>query len=169
MSKPVNETSPVRRSVGGQAHWNPWEEMATLRRDMEDRFARVIGSGPLSRLLPSGTMDFEPSLDLYETDDKITLFAGVPGFKPEEITVQATGDTITIHGEHKALFEDEKAVSHRTSGLAGSSRFRVSYTLPAEINPNKVKATFKDGVLQLEMPKTEQAKSKTVNVHIAAG
>lgn len=148
--------------------WSPWEELADIRHRMEELFSRAFGYTPLSRLIPGEPGVFEPDVDLYETNEKVILMAATPGFKPEEIKVEATPDTIQIEGERKALFEDEKAVQHRGGWLSGSSRFSLSYTLPTEIDPNKVKATFSNGVLQLEMPKTERARAKGVKVNVTA-
>jgi len=161
-------TALAPRTEGEVVRWSPWEEMENIRHRMEELFSRAFGYTPLSRLIPSEPGVFEPAIDLYETDEKILLFAAVPGYTPEEIKVEATPETITLEGERKPLYEDEKAVQHRWSWLSGASRFSVCYTLPTEIDPNKVKATFCNGVLRLEMPKTEAAKTKSVKVSVKA-
>jgi HSP20 family protein len=138
-----------------------------MRRQMDDLFSRALGYTPLSRMIPSETQISEPDVGIYETDDTVVVTA-LPGYAPEQIHVEATDDTISIAGERKPFYEDEKAVSHRLSWISGMSRFHASYTLPSEIDPNKVKATFRNGVLQLEMPKTERSRAKSVKVNVRA-
>ncbi len=166
--KPSNAEPLTRRHSGGLGHWNPREEMANVRRDVDDLIRRTFPFAPLPRPASPDGASFDPALDVYETDDQIILFAAVPGYKPDEIMVQASADTVTLCGDHKTLFGDEKAIPHRSSGLTESARFRVTYSLPAEINPDKVQATFADGILRLEMPKSEQARVKMVKVPITA-
>lgn len=158
----------ARRPEGGIVRWSPWEELTELRHRMDDLFTRAFGYTPLSRLIPGEFMEFEPDVDIHETDDQIVAFASIPGFEPKQINLEATPEAITITGERKALYEEEKAVAHRTSGLSGKSSFKFYTTLPSEIDPNKVKATFHNGVLKLEMPKTERARTKTVKVNVQA-
>jgi HSP20 family protein len=162
-------TALARRPEGGLTHWSPWEEMEDLRRHMDDLFSRAFGYTPLSRLIPTETMGFEPAVDIYETDDNVLFFAALPGFTPDSIHIEATQDSLTIQGECKPCYADEKAVAHRQSWLSESGNFSVSYSLPTEIDPNKVKATYRNGVLQLEMPKTEPSRTKPVKVNVSAG
>jgi HSP20 family protein len=156
----------TRPGGAGLTQWNPWNEMAEMRRQMDDLFSRAFGYTPLSHLIPSEAQIFEPDVDIYETDDKVLLDASLPGFAPDQINVEATGDTVTIQGERTAFNEDEKAVQHRQSRISGFTRFSATYSLPAEIDPNRVKATFRNGMLHLEMPKTEQARTKGVKIHV---
>ena len=169
MSRNYEPTTAVaRRGEGGMTRWSPWEELTELRHRMDELFSRAFGYTPLSRLLPGEPMEWEPEVDLYETDTNVMAFTAIPGFEPKEIHIEATPETITITGERKAIYEDEKAISHRLSGLSGKCSLKVGYTLPCEIDPNKVKATFHNGVLQLEMPKTEAARTKSVKVNVQA-
>lgn len=169
MGKNMEAATPVvRRSEGGLARWSPWDEFAELRHRMDDLFSQAFGYTPLSRLIPTETMEFEPAVDIYEVNDKVLVFASIPGFEPKQINLEVTPETITFTGERKAIYEDEKAVSHRVSGLSGQCNFKFYYTLPVEIDPNKVKATYTNGILKLEMPKTERARTKSVKVNVQA-
>jgi len=94
------------------------------------------------------------------------LFAAVPGCSPDSIHVEATTDTVVVQGERQPLYENEKATVHRQTWLSSSGSFSVSYSLPCEIDPNRVKASCKNGVLELTMTKPEQARPKTVNIKI---
>lgn len=168
ITKPTPNTALTTRTEAGLTRLSPWDEFAVLRRQMDDLFSRAFGYTPLSRLIPENGFNYEPPLDIYTTDDKVVICAALPGFTSEQIEVEATSDTITIHGERKALYDMDKTVAEQQSGLMGESRFRIQCTLPAEIDPNKVKSSFRNGILQLEMPKTEQAKHKAVKVAIKA-
>ncbi|HZT43265.1 MAG TPA: Hsp20/alpha crystallin family protein [Chthonomonadaceae bacterium] len=166
MSEHNNQATIARRTPPAPARWSPFEELTEMRRQMDDVFGRMFGYTPLAQLIPTETVVFEPFVDIYETNDKILLFASLPGYAPENINVEATGETITIFGERKPLFENEKAIPHKQVGLVNAGSFRASYTLPIEVDPNKIKATFYHGVLQLELPKTEKARTKTVKVNV---
>lgn len=160
-------TVPARPAEGHVARWSPMDELTELRRHMDDLFSRMFGYTPISRLIPNEGLTFEPQVDLYETEDKVVVCATIPGFTPKDINIEAAQNAVTISGERKPLYEGEKAVAHRRSGLDTASSFRISYTLPVEIDPNKVQATYDKGVLNVEMPKTEQARTKTVKVNVA--
>lgn len=152
----------------GMTRWTPWQEMTDLRQQMDNLLSRPFGYTPLSQFIPSGNFEYEPPVDIYTTDDKVFLYATLPGFTLDSIFVEATPEEITLHGERKALYDQDKAVPEQQSGTMGESRFRIQCTLPAEIDPNKIKATFRNGILELEMPRTDQAKTKTVKVAVKA-
>ena len=145
--------------------WNPWEELADTRRHMDEMFNRLFATPSLPRLIPGEPTLFEPYVDIYETTDKVFCFVALPGFPPEAINVEVNGSAITLFGEHKPLFEEE-AFAYRQAGVAAACNFRVVYNLPVEIDPVKVKAIFFNGILKLEMLKTELARKKTVKVNV---
>lgn len=155
----------VPKATEGVTRWSPLEELSDLRHRMEDLFARAFGYTPLSRLLPSEPYTFDPPMDVFEKENAFDAFVSIPGFTPEMINVHASSDTLTVEGERKALYE-EKATPQRHGWVTGAGSFRISYTLPAEIEPNKIKATFKEGILHLEIPKSEKAAAKMVKVKI---
>jgi HSP20 family protein len=165
----TQSTGLARRGETGLTRPSPWNEFAEMRRQMDDLFSRAFGYTPLSRLIPGETGDWEPEVDIYETNDKVIFYASLPGFAPNEINVESTGDTVMISGERGPHPEHEKARHYRHGWTAGFHKFSASYSLPCEIAPNKVKATFRNGVLQLELPKTEQAKNKAIKVNVQSG
>ena len=159
-------TAITRRPEGALAHRSPWEELNDLRVHMDELFSRAFGYTPLSRMIPGNINEFEPPFDIYETEDKVVAMIGLPGYTSKDINLEMSPDSFTVTGERKSLIEDDKATSYRRSWLANAGSFSISHSTPSEINPNKVKAVFKDGVLQIEMPKTEQARAKTVKVNV---
>lgn len=166
ITKQTPTTALAPRTEPGMTRWSPWSEFATLRHQMDDLFSRAFGYTPLSRLMPEEGFAYEPPFDIYTNDKEVMLCAALPGYTPDQIDVQAAPEVITIHGERKAIYDADKTVPERQSGMLGESRFQIHCTLPVEINPNAIKATFHNGILELKMPKTEQAKSKEVKVKV---
>jgi HSP20 family protein len=159
-------TGLARRGESGVTRWSPWDEMTDLRHRMDELFSRAFGYTPLSHLIPADAGEFEPPVDIHEADDRFVAHLSLPGYVTKDINLEATPNAIQIAGERKTLYDDDKAVPHRKSGVSNSGSFRFTYELPSEIDPNKVKATFSNGVLHVEMPKTERARSKGVKVNI---
>jgi HSP20 family protein len=105
-----------------------------------------------------------PALDVYEEKDEIVVKAELPGMTKEEIQINLTGDVLTIKGEKKKE-EEIKREDYRYQERSYGSFLR-SVELPCEVKPDQVKAAFKDGVLEVRMPKTEEAKTRSVTVKI---
>ena len=136
----------------------PFEEM---ERWFEGFFGGPFPSmGP--RWWPSLRMreleEVAPSVDIFEEGDNVIVKAELAGMKKEDIHVTLTEDTLTVSGEKKKEERVEKKDYHRLERLYGS--FRRSFTLPAEVQTEKVAAKFKDGILEIRIPKTEDAKKK---------
>lgn len=165
---PESTAVAPRKPEAGMTRWNPWDELAEMRRHLDEIFARPFGFTPLSRLIPSETMEFEPPVDIYESADMVTMYVALPGYTAENIQVEVQPESVSVTGEKKPIVETDKAVPYRTSGLVGSTCFSIAYSLPAEIDTSKVSASFKEGMLVLEMPKTEVEKAKTVKVKVAS-
>jgi HSP20 family protein len=140
--------------------WDPFGEMVHLHRAMDrvldERFAR-----PWRTLGWENGEAFLP-LDVYETEDELVVKASLPGFKPEDVDVSITGDTLTIKGEYKAEEETKKRSYYRQEHRYGS--FHRAITLPTQIESGKAEAVFEHGVLTLTMPKAESIKPKTIKV-----
>jgi HSP20 family protein len=103
-------------------------------------------------------------LDVYTTDDSWVVKANVPGFKPEEIDIQISGDVLTIRGETKEEREsngDEGKYLLRERRVSSFSR---SLTLPGTVEADQAKAEFENGVLTLTLPKPEEVKPKRITV-----
>lgn len=143
---------------------SPFEEM---ERRFEDLFRR-----PFSLLEPSWwprlrmpeMEEVSPKVDIFEEGDDFVVKAEIPGMKKEDIEVNLTDDMVTISGEKKQEEKVEKKDYYRLERSYGS--FSRSFRLPKEIQTDKAKATFKDGVLEVKVPKTEEAKKKEKNIPI---
>jgi HSP20 family protein len=103
-----------------------------------------------------------PGIDLYEDKDNLYLKAELPGMKREEIEVSLHEGMLSISGERKSESKEQGAEVHRAERFFG--RFQRTVTLPASVSPDKVKAQYKDGILTITLPKTEEAKPKQIDV-----
>lgn len=155
----------ARQGESLPAVWSPWDVMTEMHRRMDEIFGRPFGV-PGAMRWAAVSDRVEPAVDVYETDSSIVALLALPGYASESIRVETTTDTLSIQGERGALFSEEKATAHRASGLGGASQFSVSYTLPAEIDPDQVKASLTNGVLQVEMQKAQHARPKGVTVTV---
>jgi HSP20 family protein len=134
---------------------------------MDDFFSRSFGYTPLSRIIPTEGVGAElQDVDIYEKDDSVIVEAVVPGFTANDIKVEATPDSVQIEGERTSQAIGDKTRHHRRSRWSGFSRFRTVLPLPTEINPSGVQAKLEHGVLMLQMPKSEQARQKSVRVNV---
>lgn len=105
-----------------------------------------------------------PSLDIYEEEDAVVVKAELPGIGKEDVEVDISDDLLTISGEKKAEEKLERKDYHRIERSYGS--FSRSVRLPGEVLSDQAKASFKDGVLEVRIPKTEAAKQKKRKIEI---
>ena len=143
-------------------NWDPARQLSTLREEIDRLFESPLawfenGSQPFS----SG---WAPAIDVYEDKDSVFVRAELPGMKKDEIDISLHEGVLTLSGERKLEKDYEKADSHRTERFVG--RFQRSVTLPAPVESGKVRATYKDGVLAVTLPKAEEAKPKQITVNV---
>jgi len=107
-----------------------------------------------------------PSVDVSETDSELMVRAELPGMSHEDIEINVQDNILTLKGEKKQEKKEEKENFHRLERSYGS--FSRSFSLPTGVKPDDIKATFKDGVLQVTMPKAEEAKTKKIAITAGA-
>jgi len=124
---------------------------------------------PFSFMTPSTLLrdfpklgDLSPSVDIYEEEKDMVVKADLPGITREDLNVSITENTLTITGEKKQEEKIEKNDYHRLERSYGS--FRRTFRLPDNVSPDKAKASFKDGVLEVRLPKTKETKQKKINI-----
>jgi len=143
----------------GQGGGTPNLELNRLRQQIDSLF-----EDPLSIFAP-GTSFFEgwtPPVDVFEDKDKYAVRAELPGMKKEDIEVSLDGNTLTISGERTQEEEKKEGETYRAERFFG--RFQRSITLPAPVQADKIEASYKDGVLTIRAPKSEEAKPKQIAV-----
>ena len=143
--------------------WDPFRELE----DMSDRLNRMFSRPALPQANGKETMvvaDWVPSVDVSETDGEYQIKAEIPDVKKEDVKVTVEDGVLTIQGERKQEKEEKGKKFHRVERSYGS--FVRSFTLPDLVDEEKVKAEFKDGVLNLQLPKSEKAKPKAIEVTV---
>jgi HSP20 family protein len=108
---------------------------------------------------------WNPSVDLFEDKDSVTVKAEVPGMKKEDIDVSLEGRTLAICGERREEKKEGKGTAHRSERYYG--RFYRSVELPSAVDATKIQAAYRDGVLTVTMPKAEEAKRKQIDVQVS--
>lgn len=159
----AQEKELARREQGELQTMEPWNTF----RDMERMFRGFFGSPfPMVRrphwLLSEFREQFMPDVDLKETENEFVLSATVPGMEKDDIDIDVTSDRITICGERKTEEEKPEERYHLRQQSYGS--FKVSYDLPAEVKADQAKANYKNGVLEVVLPKSEVAQAHKVKV-----
>jgi HSP20 family protein len=166
-------TVPVKvenaQRSGRLARWEPSELFENLEREMA-RFWPGWRLGPLALGRPaqpllSTTTSFAPRMDVYEKDGKLMVKADLPGVKKEDIQVTLEGNDLIISGETKSESEVKEENYYRMERTAGSFYRRLP--LAFDVKAEQISASFKDGLLELTVPKPaeEKAASQKIAVH----
>jgi len=148
----------------------PFHEMESRFQEMEKRFEDFfrrpfsLMSSRWPRLKMPEIEEISPSVDILTEGDDVVVKAELPGMKKEDIDISLTEDTVTISGEKKKEEKIEKKDYYSFERSYGT--FKRSFSLPSEVNTEKASAKFKDGLLEIRMPKTEEAKKKEKKVMI---
>lgn len=138
--------------------WDPFDFVTDFQHEMNRLFGRTLQK-------KNGYMrGFEPEIDLSEDKDNFVVKADLPGIKKEELDIKVEGRVLTVKGERK----EEKETKEKS--YFSSERFYGAFTrmieLPAEVKADQVKASYKDGVLEIMLPKAEGAKAKHITVEV---
>ncbi len=144
--------------------WDPFRELE----EMSDRLNRVFTrpavrtNGNKEQLTVA---DWMPIVDISETDGEYLIKAELPEVKKEDVKVTVENGVLTLQGERRQDKEEKGKKYHRVERSYGS--FVRSFTLPESIDESGVKAEYKDGVLNLHLPKSEKVKPKAIEVKVA--
>lgn len=138
--------------------WDPFDELSTLRNRMDRLWSRVTADED------TALFDWSPTTDVVETKDEIVLKSELPGIDEKDVDVEIENGMLTIKGERKAEAETEEKGFRRIERSYGT--FFRSFTLPANVEPNKIAAIFTNGMLEVHLPKKEEAKPRAVKVEV---
>ncbi|MDQ2978353.1 MAG: Hsp20/alpha crystallin family protein [Acidobacteriota bacterium] len=140
--------------------FDPYREFNAL----QQRLQRTLGGGTgRDRDEETSLGAWIPPVDIEEDKEKLLLTAELPGFREDQIEIQMEGGVLTLRGERK--FEEEKKdgkAYHRVERAYG--QFVRSFTLPNNVDREKVEARFSDGLLRIEIPKREEAKPRQIRI-----
>jgi HSP20 family protein len=142
--------------------WNPSRDMFSL----SNRFNTLFDDFFYPRhraATEEGTWSWNPAVDIYEEENNIIVQAELPGVAKDGISVDVKDRVLTIRGERSAENEVQEDKYFRRERIHG--QYRRAFTLPADVDPESVKAEYNDGVLKIMVPKPEARKPKQITVH----
>jgi len=138
--------------------YTPFGELADPFRFFDSTVNRLLNE-------PQATRPWMPSVDILETENELVLKADVPDVELKDIDIQIENGTLSLKGQRKFEKTDDKAGYHRIERSYGS--FERFFTLPDTLDPENVKADYKNGVLTVTLPKKEVAKPRQIKVAIS--
>jgi HSP20 family protein len=135
--------------------WNPFAEIERIRREFDRLLEELVPREEGERL-------FAPVVDVYETDQDLVVKAELPGVKKENVEVSIRDNALHIKGEKKEEKEEKTETYHRVERVYG--KFERVIPLPTDVKVEAAKAEFKDGVLEIRIPKAEGSKEKKIEI-----
>jgi len=144
--------------------WKRSHEVTKGFRDVEEFFDRFFSGFPLRRSDVGWLNEWSPSFDVKEKENALVVEGEIPGLETKDIDISIEGNLLTIRGEKKQETKETNECYHRVERQYGS--FSRSIPLPIEIDETKVDAEYKNGVLKVVMPKTEEAMKKTRKIEV---
>lgn len=144
--------------------WDPFRELE----EVSNQLNRMFGRASAPSASDNGMLkvaDWAPSVDISETDSAYLIKGEIPGVKKEDVKVTIQDGMLTIQGERKQEKEEKGKKFHRVECSYGS--FVRSFRVPDDADENKVKAEFKDGMINVTLPKSAKAKTKAINVSVS--
>jgi len=147
----------------GIVRFDPFRELERIQSEMNRLFEGYSGTPERGNTgLVQHNRIWAPSVDVAENENEIVLRAELPGMKQEDIDIELSGDTLTIRGERK--FENEERKENFVRVERSYGRFQRSFTLGVPVQSDSVKAIYKDGVLEITLPKSEETKPRKIGV-----
>jgi HSP20 family protein len=147
-------------ATGGGAEMNliPWSPF----RELDQMLSRYMRDGLSST--GEGNLQWRPTADITETDKEYLIKADLPEVKKEDIEISVDHGVLTLSGERRVEKSTENEKEHRRETFYGS--FQRSFSLPEDVDQDKISAECKDGVLKVHLPKTEVKKPKSIQVNV---
>ena len=140
--------------------WDPFRDLGMLQ-DRMNRLFDDAGRGWRSDE-PAATTSWSPSVDIFETEGEIVVKSELPGMDRKDISLHLENNVLTLRGERKFEKETKEENYHRIERSYGN--FSRSFSIPATVDEEKIRADYKDGVLKIVLPKKEQAKAKQIKI-----
>ncbi len=138
-------------------YWQPWREIETLRRQMDQVFDELTQTS-------STEAAWTPAVELKDTGDALVLRAQLPGIDAKDLDIQVTKEAVSIAGEHREEQKTEKDGFFRSEFRYG--KFQRVIPLPVHVQNDRVSADYKDGILSLTLPKVEEVRNKAVKINL---
>jgi|Deesub1362B_J571_1020462.scaffolds.fasta_scaffold02918_2 HSP20 family protein len=140
--------------------WDPWRDFMSMKRQIDRMFDDFLRR---SEARETEEADWCPIADVYETDNEFRIVMEVPGMKKEDFKISVHDGVLTIRGERKRETKSTEnfLISERIYG-----KFQRSFTLPNNVDTEKISASYRDGVLTLTLPKKEESKPKEIPISV---
>ena len=149
-----------RPYVTAVERWEPFRNLNDIQGEVNRLFDSFFGR-------PSAVAAermWAPLTDMYETKDDLFVTFELPGVREKDVNVSITGDMLTVKGERRFERDVQEEGYHRLERVYG--KFERSIPLPIAVQPEKVKATYRDGVLEIRLPKVEEVKPKEIKIEV---
>ncbi len=141
--------------------WSPFHELERFRRDFDDLFNRFLGSGPTApgrRDLPA------PPIESFTEGDKLIVRADLPGIEPKDVDISVIGNTLVLRGSRESTKEHkERDFTHREVTYGS---FERSLTLPEGVRADQIKASYRNGVLELTIALPAEVSTRRVPIEV---
>ena len=145
--------------------WEPFRDMVAVQDRLNRIFDEAVRGNPrVSEEDWALGGQWAPSVDIFEHEGNLVLKAELPGIEPKDVDVRVENNVLTLQGERKFESEVKREKYHRVERAYGT--FSRSFTLPNVVDTEKIKAEYKDGVLQVTLPQREEAKPKQIQVSV---
>jgi HSP20 family protein len=148
---------PVRDGRGLSV-WEPFRDLQRIKDEMDRLFPAYWPKAQ------DQNTEWRPALEVQEAEDKIVVRAEIPGVKKEDVSITLLEDVLTIKGERKFEHEEKRDNYLLLEGSYGS--FHRTVQLPRPVKADAVKAEYKDGILEIQLPKAEEAKTKEIKINV---
>jgi len=142
--------------------WKPWGDLVSIEDEMDSLFDDFFVRGPRHR--GWYVQRWNPAVDISENDGNIHVDVEIPGMKKEDIKVSLENNVLMLKGEKKQEREFKEENCHRLERRYGS--FVRSFELPVPVQADKIKASYKNGVLKIDLPKAEEVKPKEIPIEV---
>jgi HSP20 family protein len=168
------EVETMWRNFTSDVFDDMWGNLRSMQRELDNLFRRIPAESRAEHQLTSGEETTEnlpfwsgyPLVDAWTDEDKLNVRAELPGMKPEDISVSVHENQLLISG--KRSFERKAEGRHYILREVGAGRFERRFHLPDRVDPERIEASYSDGVLSLRMPLIEAAKPKRIPVSISS-
>jgi HSP20 family protein len=146
-----------------RSHWDALTDVQGLQREINRLFTALSGRPDRTATLPEA--GWTPSTDVYETTEEFVAVVELPGIDQKEIEISLFGDTLTVRGSRPRKESSEG--EHQLRGERCFGPFVRTIAVPSVVDADRIKATYKDGLLEIRLPKREEAKPRAVPVEAA--
>jgi len=144
--------------------WDPFDEVTTLRRTMERVFDVFFTPRRTATVRDVSGLVWEPAVEMFETEGDVIVRAELPNIDPKQVDITVTHDAVTLKGETKRETEQKGRNYYRREIRYGA--FTRTLPLSTEVKSSDAQATYKDGVLEVKIPKSERVKPTSVKVQV---